>query len=87
MLVRDILADFLLFFMLIVLESGVRHCLTIPIMCTDHCTSCGIAVDGGSMCEICSQPSTSGDASTAQNETPNGMSINYNWQRTFYLIV
>ena len=71
--VRDMLADFCLFFMLIVLESGVRHCLTIPIMCIDNSASCRIAVDGESMCEIRSQPSTSGDASTAQNETPNGM--------------
>ena len=59
--------------MLIVLESGVRHCLTIPIIGKDHCTSYGNVVDGGSMYEICSQHSTSGDASTAQNETPNGM--------------
>ena len=51
MLVRYILADFFgIFFMLIVLESGVRHCLNIPIICIGHCTSCGIAVDGESMC-------------------------------------
>ena len=59
--------------MIVVLKSGVRHCLTIRIMCIGHCTSCGIAVDGRSMCEICSQASTSGNASTAQNATPNGM--------------
>ena len=53
MLVGDILAIFCLFFMLIVLKSGVRHCLTIAIMCIGHCTSCSIAVDGGSMCEMC----------------------------------
>ena len=59
--------------MLIVFKSGVRHIIAIPIMCIGHCTSCGIAVDAGNMCEICSQPSTSGDSSTAQNETLNGM--------------
>ena len=41
-----------------------------PIMGIAHCTSCGIAVEGGNVCEICSQPSTSDDASTAENETP-----------------
>ena len=73
MLVRDILSDIFLFFMLIVLKGGLRHCLTIPIMCIGRYTSCGITLDGASMCEIISQPSTSGDAETAQNETHNGM--------------
>ena len=74
MLVRDILADFCcLFFIVNRVKSGVRHCLTISIMCIGHCTSCGSEIDGRSMCEICSQPSTSGDDSTAQNEAPNGM--------------
>ena len=72
MLVREF-SRFISIFMLIVIKSGVRHCLTIPIMCIGHCTSCGIAVDGGSTCEICSQPSTSGDGSTAQNDTTIGM--------------
>ena len=72
-LVRDILADFLSIFYVNRVKSGVRHCLTILIIYIGHCMSCGIAFDGGSMCEICSQPSTSADASTAQNETANGM--------------
>ena len=75
MLLRDILADLVVvsFFMLIVLKSGVRHSLTIPIMCTGNCSSCGIAVQGGNVCEICSQPSTSDDTSIAQNVAPKGM--------------
>ena len=72
MLLWDILTDF---FPLIILYVNrvKRHTLAIPIMGVDHCTSCGIAVDGVNVCEICSQPSTSGDASTAETETPMGM--------------
>ena len=44
-----------------------------PVMGMDHCTSCDIAVEGGNVCEICSQPSTSGDALIAENEKLKGM--------------
>ena len=74
MLVRDILADLFipLFFMLIVLRSGVIHSSAIPIMRIGHYTSCSIVVEGGKVCEICSQPSTTGDSSIAQNIAPKG---------------
>ena len=59
---RDILPDlFLSLFMLIVFRSSVRYSLAIPIMCIGHCTSCSIVVESGNVCEMCSQPSTSGD--------------------------
>ena len=70
MLVRCILTFVLIIFLC---ESCQRHSLIIPIMCIGHCTCCGITVEGGNVCEICSQPSTNGDALAAQNETPKGM--------------
>ena len=59
--------------MLIVLRSDVRHSLAIHIVCLGHCTICGIAVEGENVCKICSQPSTSGDTSIAQNVAPKGI--------------
>ena len=73
MLVGDILADFLPLFMLIVLKRGVRHSLTILIMCIGHCTSCSIVVEGGNVCEICNQPAMSDHTSIAQNVAPKDM--------------
>ena len=47
--------------------------VSIPIMGIGLSTICGIAVEGGTVCEICSPPSTSGDALNDENETPKGM--------------
>ena len=74
MLVRDILPDFFLSVsMLIVFKRDVRHSLAIPIMCIGYGTSCSIVVESGNVCEICSQPSTSGDTSIVQKVAPKDM--------------
>ena len=72
MLVRGILADFLSHYFLYV-KSAVRHSFAIPIVCTGYCMSCDIAVEGGNVCEVCSQPSTSGNTSTVQTVAFKGM--------------
>ena len=54
------------------LKSGLRHILTIPIICIGLYTSCGIRVDDGNVCDICSHLSTSGETSIVQNVTPEG---------------
>ena len=72
MLLRDICNRFVFLSLFIYLFIFLLI-VSIPIMGIGHCTSCGIAVEGGIVCEICSQPSTSGDALTAENETPKRM--------------
>ena len=53
-------------------KGGLQHILIIPIICIGLCTSCGVRVDAGNECDICSQPSTSCDTSTVQDVTPKG---------------
>ena len=57
-------------------KSDLRHILSITIICIGLCTCCGILVDAGKVCDICSQPSTSADTSTTQDVPPKGKHIN-----------
>ena len=34
-------------------KTGLRHILSIAIFCIGSCTSCGIRVDVGNVCDIC----------------------------------
>ena len=57
MTVEEILADFdaSLFYITLIALNAVYDILTIPIICLGLCTSCGIRVDVGNMCDMCSR--------------------------------